>query len=81
MLTLTSHEPFDIPVEPLMKGTDMESKFLSSLHYTDMAIGNFIREAKQRTWWNNTLVVIIADHGTKSLVIQALKISSDSIYQ
>lgn len=65
ILTLTSHEPFDIPVEPLLRGTDMESKFLSSLHYTDMAIGNFIREAKKRDWWDNTLVVIIADHGTR----------------
>ncbi|MBK7214767.1 MAG: sulfatase-like hydrolase/transferase [Bacteroidales bacterium] len=65
ILTLTSHEPFKIPTKPLLKGNDLDTKFLNSLHYTDQAIGDFIREAKKRDWWENTLVVIIADHGNK----------------
>ncbi len=65
ILTLTSHEPFDIPTKPLLKGRDTESLYLNSLHYTDQAIGDFIRTAKTRDWWDNTLVVIIADHGSK----------------
>jgi len=64
ILTLTSHEPFRIPTKPLLKGKDKESLFLNSLHYTDQAIGDFIRQAKQKDWWKNTLVVIIADHGS-----------------
>ena len=65
ILTLTSHEPFETPVEPVFKGNDDETKFMNSLHYTDGAIGKFIKEAKTRKWWNNTLVVIIADHGSR----------------
>jgi len=65
IMTLTSHEPFEIPIPPLLKGNDMETKFLNSLHYTDQAIGDFIRNAKTRDWWQNTLVVIIADHGSR----------------
>ncbi len=33
------------------------------MYYTDQAIGNFIREAKKQTWWNNTLIIMAADHG------------------
>jgi phosphoglycerol transferase MdoB-like AlkP superfamily enzyme len=65
ILTLTSHEPFVIPIPALLPGKDVDSKFLNAIHYTDQSIGNFIRQAKKRDWWKNTLVVIIADHGSK----------------
>jgi phosphoglycerol transferase MdoB-like AlkP superfamily enzyme len=65
ILTLTSHEPFEIPVKPAFAGDDDETKFMNSLHYTDQCFGNFIREAKKMKWWDNTLVIIIADHGSK----------------
>jgi len=64
ILTLTSHEPFETPVPTVIKGNDDDSRYLNSLHYTDSAIGNFIKEAKKRKWWENTLVIIIADHGS-----------------
>jgi len=64
ILTLTSHEPFETPVAPAFKGDDNDTKFLNSLHYTDSTIGNFIKEAKKRRWWENTLIIIIADHGS-----------------
>lgn len=65
ILTLTSHEPFETPVEPVFAGSGDENKYLNSLHYTDQAIGNLIKVAKTRKWWNNTLVIIIADHGNR----------------
>lgn len=64
ILTLTSHEPFVTPVATVIKGDDDDSKYLNSLHYTDASIGNFIKEAKTRKWWDNTLIIIIADHGS-----------------
>ena len=64
ILTLTSHEPFETPVPTVIQGDDDDSKFLNSLHYTDWCFGNFIKEAKTRKWWDNTLVIIIADHGS-----------------
>jgi phosphoglycerol transferase MdoB-like AlkP superfamily enzyme len=62
-LTLSSHEPFEVPETPAFKGNDNTSKFLSSIHYTDRVLTEFIAQAKQQPWWKNTLVVIIADHG------------------
>jgi phosphoglycerol transferase MdoB-like AlkP superfamily enzyme len=63
ILTLSSHEPFDVPMEAVIKGTDAESLFLNSCYYTDKSLGDFIAAAKQKSWWKNTLVVITADHG------------------
>lgn len=63
ILTLTSHEPYKIPVPPVFEGNGDEIKFLNSLHYTDQSLGDFIKMAKKRKWWENTLIIIIADHG------------------
>lgn len=61
--TLSSHEPFDIPTAPAFGGSSEDSLFLSSIHYTDKWIGWFFDEARKRDFWNNTLFVLIADHG------------------
>lgn len=63
IFTLSSHEPFEVPIEPLLKGNDEESKFLNSLLYADQSIGNFIEKIKAEPWYNETLVIIVADHG------------------
>lgn len=63
LFTLSSHEPFEVPVETAIPGTDNEHKFLNSHHYTDASLGAFIDKAKTKPWWKNTLVIIIADHG------------------
>jgi phosphoglycerol transferase MdoB-like AlkP superfamily enzyme len=65
ILTLTSHEPFETPVPTVFEGNDDDTKYLNSLHYTDASIGNFISVAKTRKWWDNALIIIIADHGSK----------------
>ena len=56
--TLSSHEPFTVPMEQ-----KFEDKYLNSISYTDQCLGDFIREAKKQPWWDNTLLVLIADHG------------------
>lgn len=63
VFTLSSHEPFDVPMETKFPGNDEANKFRNSFYYTDQAIGNFMREAKKQPWWKNTLVVLVADHG------------------
>lgn len=63
IFTLSSHEPFDIPVKPKFPDNDVNARFMSSLYYTDSTIGNFVEEAKKHQWYDNTLFIIIADHG------------------
>ena len=62
-LTLSSHEPFETPVPPVFKGNDKETRFLNSLHYTDSIVYSFIAEVKKLPSWQNTIVIISADHG------------------
>jgi len=62
VLTLSSHEPFEVPMEPVFQGKDELTKFRNSVYYTDKAVGDFITWAKTRGWWKNTLVILVADH-------------------
>lgn len=63
MLSLSSHEPFKVPMETVIKGDDESSLFLNACYYTDKSLGEFIRKVKQQPWWTNTLIIITADHG------------------
>ncbi len=63
IFTLSSHEPFEIPMAPRFPGSDVESMFLSAHAYTDRSVGEFIRAAEREPWWDSTLVVIVGDHG------------------
>lgn len=63
LFTLSSHEPFEVPMAPVFPGSDIRSKFLSAHAYTDASVGAFIRAARREPWWDSTLVVIVADHG------------------
>ena len=55
-LTLSSHEPFDVPMHRL------EDKYLNSVAYTDSCLGAFVSRLKQLPVWKNTLLVFVADH-------------------
>ena len=62
VLTLSSHEPFDVPMETRFAGTDNITKYKNSVYYADRALGDFIDWAKTTDWWKNTLVIMLADH-------------------
>ncbi len=62
-LTLSSHEPYETPVNTVINGNDDESMFLNSIHYSDSVITRFIDEYKKNPEWSNTVVIIVADHG------------------
>ena len=66
VLTLSSHEPFEVPVEPAFEGHDDMTKFRNSVFYTDSTIGSFLDRAKNTDWWDNTLVILVADHCRRS---------------
>ena len=62
ILTLTNHEPFDLPVEKRFKGEQIEDKFRSTSFYADSCLGAYLSSAKKKPWYKNTLFVVIADH-------------------
>ncbi|MEO5977603.1 MAG: sulfatase-like hydrolase/transferase [Chryseolinea sp.] len=63
IMTSSSHEPFTVPMETVIQGDDEKSRFLNSAYYTDKCFGEFIAKAKESAWWQNTLIVVTADHG------------------
>ena len=65
LLTLSSHEPFDTPVKPKFGNKTIDEKISSSAFYTDSCLGDFIQKAKTAPWWDNTVIILLADHGTK----------------
>ena len=65
MFSLSSHEPFDVPMEPAMEMHTNQDRYLNSIIYADKALGEFIDQAKQQSWWDSTLVILVADHGSR----------------
>ena len=63
VFTLSSHEPYDVPMAPHFTGNDETTLFKNAFYYTDSTIGNFIEKIKKERWWQNTLVLLVADHG------------------
>ncbi len=61
--TLSSHEPFEVPMKPQFPGTSETDLFRSSVFYTDYALGRFLKEAQKQPWYAHTLLVLVADHG------------------
>lgn len=58
-LTLSSHEPFDVPTRKF------DDPYLNSINYTDSCIGVFIDKLKTSGNWDNTLVVFLPDHNMR----------------
>jgi phosphoglycerol transferase MdoB-like AlkP superfamily enzyme len=65
LLTLSSHYPFDVPMEPVFPGTDRLTNFKNSIYYTDRSLGEFIETAKTKEWWDQTLIIFVTDHGSR----------------
>lgn len=57
LLTLSSHEPFEVPFDAF------EDKVLNATAFTDHHVGKMIDRWRNTPAWENMLVILIADHG------------------
>lgn len=64
---MSSHEPFEVPGEVAIPGNDTEHLFMNAIHYSDRCIGDLIRKCKESGIWDNTLFILMADHGTRHI--------------
>ena len=62
IFTLSSHSPYDMPLDSVIDYNDSENDFLNSAHYTDEALALFFEKAKKQEWYKNTLFILVADH-------------------
>lgn len=64
IMTTSNHRPYTYPAGRI--DIPSHSSREGAVKYTDYAIGRFIREAKNKPWFSNTLFVIVADHCASS---------------
>ena len=57
LLTLSSHEPFDVPYNRLADKVD------NSFAYTDHCLGEMVERLRNSDAWDNLLIIFVADHG------------------
>ena len=63
VITLSSHEPFTVPMKTVFTGDDVADKFKNSCCFTDKVLGEYFYAIKNTNWYKNTLFVLVADHG------------------
>jgi len=64
VMTTSNHRPYTYPKGriDIPSGTGRSG----AVKYTDYAIGEFLRQAKTRPWFKDTIFVITADHGASA---------------
>lgn len=65
ILTVSNHRPFTFP-DGRIDLKSREAGRNGGVKYADYCAGKFIKEAKQKPWFNNTIFVFVADHSSGS---------------
>ena len=55
--SLSSHEPWDVPIK------HFDDEILNAFYYLDQCIGDFVTKLRRTEAWKNTLIVLLPDHG------------------
>lgn len=63
IMTTSNHKPYTFPEGRISRPQGSRE---SAVEYTDYALGKFLKEAKQKSWFGNTIFVIVADHCSSS---------------
>ncbi len=66
VFSLSTHSPYDQPMEKVLDWGGSENEFINSAYYTDRCLGEYFRKASQSNWYDSTLFIIVADHSHNS---------------
>jgi phosphoglycerol transferase MdoB-like AlkP superfamily enzyme len=61
VMTVSNHRPFTYP-EGRIDIPPSRQERAGAVKYTDYAIGKFLKDARQKPWFANTIFLIVADH-------------------
>ncbi len=61
-LTISTHESLALPKQTIFKPTATDG-YNQLFEYTDWSFSEFFKNSSTQEWFNNTIFVIIADHG------------------
>ena len=65
IMTISNHRPFTYPAGKIMVAGNPKSRD-GGVKYTDYAIGQFLHAASSKSWFHNTVFIIVADHCASS---------------
>jgi len=65
IMTSTNHEPFNADVKKIKESISGNwcGDYINTVHYTDKCLTEFIELIKKQSWYSNTLIAVVADHG------------------
>ena len=63
LFSVSSHEPYQIPEKYEGKFPKGDVNIHQCIGYTDFALKQFFKSAKKEPWFNNTIFVLVGDHG------------------
>ena len=61
--TGSTHSPYDIPAKWKDFWDGEEAGIMNSIRYADHALHEFLMSCKAQPWYENTLFIMVADHG------------------
>lgn len=61
--TLVNHEPYNLDGGYKFGKKTKADMYRSTAYYTDTMIGNFVERAKKKGWYDDTIFVVVSDHG------------------
>lgn len=65
VFTVSSHEPYIVPDKYKKRFPEGGVPMHKCVEYTDFALKRFFNEAKKQPWFENTIFVLVADHGNQ----------------
>jgi phosphoglycerol transferase MdoB-like AlkP superfamily enzyme len=77
VLSVSNHKPFTYPPGKIPESPDRHRE--NAVKYSDYALGQFFRKARQEPFWTNTIFAVIADHGARVYGKQSIPIHSYEI--
>lgn len=63
ILSLSSHEPYEVNYVSNDLPRDNWYAYKNSIRYADSCLVDFLDKCKRQPWYDNTLIVLVADHG------------------
>lgn len=84
ILTMSMHQPYESFEKHGFEITDKSlpqryKNYLNSCHYTDMQIGKYFEELKAKGLYDNSLIIIVADHDARARYLDMEGKVSDDI--
>jgi glucan phosphoethanolaminetransferase (alkaline phosphatase superfamily) len=80
ILSVSNHKPFTYPRGRIPEDPDLpQPEREKVVKYSDWCLGKFFRDARQESFWTNTVFIVVADHGNRVYGAEEIPIFSYEI--